>query len=192
MAYIPAAQEWAPMGDSTAWVIRTAPRVNLGDSIREAATQVDPALRMSSLRSMSQVVGDSVAAQSFDALLLGLFAAVALALASVGIYGVLSLFVNQRTREIGIRMALGAAPRQVLRQVLGQGLLLAGFGVAFGIAAALGLTHFLQGLLFGVRSTSLFPYAVGALLLICVALLASYIPARRATRVDPMIALRYE
>jgi putative ABC transport system permease protein len=192
MVYIPAAQKWGPGGDSTAWVIRTAPGVNLGNSIREAVTQVDPALRTSGLRSMSQVVGDSMAGQRFDALLLGLFAAVALALASVGIYGVLSLFVNQRTREIGIRMALGAAPRQVLRQVLGQGLVLAGFGVAIGIAAALSLTHFLQGLLFGVRPTSLLPYAVGAVVLICVALLASYIPARRAMRVDPMVALRHE
>jgi putative ABC transport system permease protein len=192
MVYIPAAQGWGPMNDSTAWVIRIEPGVNLGNSIRAAVTEVDPALRMSSLRPMSKVVGNSMASQSFDALLLGLFAAVALALACVGIYGVLSLFVNQRSREIGIRMALGAAPRQVLRLVLAQGLVLAALGVAIGIAAAFGLTHFLRGLLFGVRSTSLLPYAVGTFLLMCVALLASYIPARRAMRVDPIVALRYE
>jgi putative ABC transport system permease protein len=141
---------------------------------------------------MSAVIGRSVAGQSFDALLLGLFAAVALALAAVGIYGVLSLYVNQRAHEIGIRMALGAEPRQVLRLVVGQGLLLALAGVAIGVGAALGLTRFLRGLLYGVQATSIAPYAIGSLLLVCVALFACYIPARRAMRIDPLAALRYE
>ena len=123
---------------------------------------------------------------------MALFAGMALALASVGIYGVLSLYVNQRNHEIGIRMALGAESRQVLQLVLGQGLVLALIGVVIGIVAALGLMRFLKGLLYGVSATSITPYVAGSLILILVALLASYIPARRAMRVDPMVALRYE
>ena len=192
MAYIPAQQDNIMMGGSTAWVIRTATNADIGPSIRQSILSVDPDEHVMGLKPMSEVISTSVSSQTFEATLIGLFAAVALALASVGIYGVLSLFVNQRTHEIGIRMALGAQPGQVLRQVVGQGLVLAVIGVAIGIAASFGLTRFLKGMLFGVEATSVAPYAVGALLLIVVALLASYIPARRATKVDPIIALRYE
>jgi predicted permease len=192
MVYIPAPQDNIMMGGSTSWVIRTAPNANVAAAIRQALASVDPDERVMGLHTMSEVIGISVASQTFNATLNGLFAGLALALASVGIYAVLSLFVNQRTHEIGIRMALGAQPHQVLLRVVGQGFILAVIGVVIGIGASLGLTRFLKGLLFGVEATSFAPYAVGALLLIFVALLASYIPARRATKVDPIIALRYE
>jgi putative ABC transport system permease protein len=123
---------------------------------------------------------------------MGLFACLALTLASVGIYGVLSLFVTQRTHEIGIRMALGAQPHQVLGLVVGHGLILAVAGVAIGVGAALGLTRFLTSILYHVEATSATPYAIAAAVLVFIALLASYIPARRATKVDPLVALRYE
>ena len=116
--------------------------------------------------------------------------AVSLGHRSVGIFGVLSMFVNQRTYEIGVRMALGAKPRQALRLVVGQGLLVALIGIAIGVSAALGQMRFLSGLLYGVRATSIVANAVGLLVLVLVALLACYIPARRALRVDPVVALR--
>ncbi len=190
--YIPAPQDEMMMGGSTAWVIRTAPNADVAQGIRQAILSVDPGERVVGLRTMSDVIKISVASQTFNATLNGLFAGLALALASVGIYGVLSLFVTQRTHEIGIRMALGAQPGQVMRSVVGQGLILALIGVTIGIGASLGLTRFLKKLLFGVEATSFAPYVIAAVSLIVVALLASYIPARRATKVDPIIALRYE
>jgi putative ABC transport system permease protein len=197
MIYVPVGNNAIQMGGSTAWVVRGdsnrgASNEALGAAIRRAVQQLDPQERVLRLRAMSEVVSGSVAAQSFDALLMSSFAGVALALASVGIYGVLSFFVSQRTHEIGVRMALGAEPGQVLRVVVGQGLALALAGVVIGVGAALGLTRFLRGLLYHVSAASVAPYAVGALVLLAVALLASYIPARRATRVDPVVALRYE
>jgi ABC-type antimicrobial peptide transport system permease subunit len=125
-------------------------------------------------------------------LLLGLFAAVALTLAALGIYGVLSYAVTQRTREIGIRLALGAAPRDVLGLVLLQGVALVLAGVALGLIAALAVTRLLADLLYGVGATDAMTFIVIPLLLGSVALLACWIPARRATKVDPLIALRHE
>jgi putative ABC transport system permease protein len=123
---------------------------------------------------------------------LGLFAATALLLAGLGIYGVISYVVSERTREIGIRVALGAERRNIVSHVLGQGLRLAAAGAAVGILAALIVSHLMAGLLFGVRSTDPLTFAGVALLLIGVALLACYLPARRAMKVDPIVALRCE
>jgi putative ABC transport system permease protein len=144
------------------------------------------------VRTMEQILARSVAARRFSMLLLTVFAVVALALASLGIYGLMSYAVAQRTREIGVRMALGAQSGNVLRLVIGQGMKLAFVGVATGIVASLALTRAMKNLLFGVSATDPATFAAIALLLTLVALLACWIPARRATRIDPLVTLRSE
>jgi putative ABC transport system permease protein len=193
MLYIPAPQDPGVMNAATVQLmVRTASKANLSDSIRQTAGAMNPDQRAVNIRAMNDVVSTTIRGQSFNALLIGLFASVALALASVGIYGVLNLHVLQRTREIGIRVALGATPGQLLRMVLGQGFALAAIGVVIGALAALGLTRFLKSMLYNVSATSTFSFVVGAALVIGVTLLASYVPARRAMKLDPIIALRHE
>jgi putative ABC transport system permease protein len=142
--------------------------------------------------SMEQRLTETLAPRRFQMLLFGAFAAVALALATVGVYGLISHSVSRRTHEIGIRMALGARPRNVLLMVIRQGMSLALVGVAIGLATALALTRVMAGLLFNVKADDPATFAGVSLLLIGVAFLAAYLPARRATKVDPMIALRQE
>jgi putative ABC transport system permease protein len=161
-------------------------------AVRAAVRSVDPAQPVFQVETMQQVIADSTSSQRFYAWLLGAFAVLALALAALGTYGVLAYQVGERTHEIGTRMALGASQRDVLRLVVGQGLKLTLVGVAIGVAGAMALTRFLSSLLWNVRPTDAFAFMVASLILTGVAVLASYIPARRATRVDPMVALRYE
>ena len=137
-------------------------------------------------------LAESLAAQRWNTWLLAAFAGTALALAAAGIYGVISYFVVQRTHEIGVRMALGATPESVLAMVLRQGAAMVILGGIIGLAASLALVHFIAGMIFGIHTTDPATYLGVGILLAIVALLASYIPARRAARVDPMVALRYE
>ena len=165
---------------------------SLAGSVRAVIKQIDKDQYVATIQPMTKLVAESVARRRFNALLTGLFAGVALLLASIGIFGVLNYTVAQRTQEIGLRVALGAQTRDVLRLVLGQGVRLILFGLALGLAASLALTRVLAGMLFGVTPTDPFTFVAVSFLLAGVALLACYIPARRATKVDPLVALRYE
>jgi len=158
----------------------------------EAVHKISPALPVGNVITMDEILSVTVSPRRFSTVLLGVFAALALLLAAVGIYGVMSYVVSLRTNEIGVRMALGAQPRDVLGLVLGRGTKLAVAGVAIGLAGALALSRFLSSLLFGVRSTDPPTFLAVALLLIAVALAACYFPARRAMRVEPLVALRHE
>jgi putative ABC transport system permease protein len=159
-------------------------------ALRAQVAGLDPLLPMARVSTMDALLKQSVAEPRFRTTLLGIFAAIALLLAVLGIYGVLSYTVGQRTQEIGIRMSLGAQRRDVLALVLGQGMALAGLGVAIGLAAAMALCRVLAGLLFGVGPTDPMTFFAVALVMTASALLACWIPARRATRVDPIVALR--
>jgi predicted permease len=194
--YLPHAQ-W-PAGDGTpqrnmALVVRGNGDVTaLAGAIRREIRRIDSNLPVSDVRTMNAVVGSWAAERRLTTLVLGAFALVALALAAVGIYAVMAYAVVRRTHEIGIRMALGAAERDVLGMVVGQGVALALIGVAVGLAAALALTRLMSSMLYEVSATDPATFAGLALLLAAVAVAATYVPARRATRVDPMVALRSE
>jgi putative ABC transport system permease protein len=178
---------------STILVLHTAlPPQSLVAEVRQQVRALDPDLPLFAIRTMEQVVSEHTADARTESFLVGLFAGLALLLAAVGIYGVMAYLVAQRTHEIGIRMALGARRSDVLRLVGGRGLKLTLIGVAIGNACALGLTRFLSSLLYEVKPTDPITFIAVSLILTTVALLASYIPSRRATKVDPMVALRYE
>jgi putative ABC transport system permease protein len=161
-------------------------------AMRQQVKAVDPDQPIYNIRTMNEIRADSVAPERLNLALLSIFAGLALVLAIVGIYGVMSYSVTQRTHEIGIRMAIGAQPRDVFKMIIGQGMTLAVIGVVFGLVGAFGLTRLMATMLFGVEPTDPATFAVIAGLLTLVALVACYVPSRRATKVDPVVSLRYE
>jgi putative ABC transport system permease protein len=197
--YLPHAQFFATAPDSVVPVrsmtltlrVRGAPE-SLTGPVRQVLADLDRGLAVSDIRSLDDVVSRSIAAPRFTTALLSVFAGLALVLAAIGIYGVLSFIVAQRTAELGIRMALGASASDVLRLVVGQGMRPVIVGLAVGLVAALALARVLQGFLFGVARTDPGTYVTVTVVLSCAAILACYLPARRAARVDPMTALRAE
>jgi predicted permease len=188
--YYPLFQVAIPMAT---FVVRSqSDPAHLAGAIRDTVRTIDPTLALSDIKTLDDMVGNSLAPRRFVVTLLGIFAGMALLMAALGLYGVITYSVTQRTQEIGIRMALGAQRREVLRMVIGQGMQLAGIGAAIGLVASLSFNRVLKNQLFQVSAFDPLTFAVTALVLIGAALLASYIPAVRATRVDPMEALRYE
>jgi predicted permease len=190
MMYVPFAQ--APLYGGEVVVRSSLNASGVAAAIRQAVYSIDKNLPVTDIESLNDVLGQSISQERFRTFLLGLFSAIALALAAVGIFGVVSYSASQRTREIGIRIALGADRRDVLRLLLGQGTKLALWGLGIGLVAAFGLTRLMSSLLFGVSATDPVTFASVAIILLGVALAACYIPARRAMRVDPMVALRHE
>ena len=188
--YLPASQ--APLGDMTILVRTTSEPQSIVPALRQAVWSIDPNQPISNVNTLEQIVSDSIAQPRLNMLLMMLFGALALLLSAVGIYGLLSYAVTQRTQEMGIRMALGANVTDVLKLVLKQGMLLAVIGEAIGLGGAFALTRLMGSLLFGVTPTDTSIFAGVVVVLTLVALVACYVPARRATKVDPLVALRYE
>jgi putative ABC transport system permease protein len=188
--YTPYAQSPAPIMNLVA---RTATSpLSLAAAAEREVHRLDPDQPVADPRTMEAVLDRVLAGPRFNAALLAIFADLAFSLAAVGIYGVISCNVSQRTREIGIRAAMGAQPGEVLRLILGQGARLAACGIALGLAASFALTRLMSSLLFEVKTTDAWTFAAMSLLLGAVALLASYLPARRAMAIEPVTALRHE
>jgi putative ABC transport system permease protein len=164
----------------------------IANAIRAKVRELDANLPLSTIRPMNDIVEQSVASPKFYLILLVIFGAMAVVLASAGIYGVISYTVTQSTREIGVKIALGAAPNAVLLSVLRQGIVLALISLSIGIPAGIGLTRLMGALLFGVNSHDPLTLTVVAVITVVIALLACYLPARRAANVDPIVALRYQ
>ena len=197
--YVPIGQEpngMVAMGNRvlpSSWAVRTTgdPAL-LARAVQQEVLSIDPDLPLARVLTMDRILAKSIAGRNFNMILLGIFGGIAMLLAAIGIYGVMSYTVEQRTNEMGIRIALGASTARLLRLVMGQALTLAAIGVAIGLAASFGLTRLMSSLLYGVKPTDVATYAAGTAVLCAVAALACYIPSRRATRVDPIIALRCE
>jgi predicted permease len=188
---------YVPHAQSTPYINHFAVRTTLGKAgalalVRREVAALDPQLAVSNVATMDEIVSLRLSRPRFSAALLNWLAATATLLAAVGIFGVMAFAVAQRTRELGLRVALGAQPADMMRLVLGQGMRMAGLGVLIGAVGAAGLTRWLASLLYGVSATDPLTFAGAASLMAGVALLACLIPARRATKVDPMVALRYE
>jgi putative ABC transport system permease protein len=179
-------------GSSLSWVVKVAGAADFAAQLRSAVDQIDASQRIRRLRTMHEIVAGTSAAPRFNATLFGSFAGMALVLAALGVYGVLSFFVEQRRQEIGTRMALGASRGDVLAVFMRQGLTLTVLGLVIGAAGALVTSRWLSSLLFGVRASDPWSFAAVSLLLLIVAGAASYLPARRAARLDPMVAMRAE
>jgi putative ABC transport system permease protein len=190
MMYVPFAQ--APLYGGEVVVRSSLGASSVAAAIRQAVHSIDKDLPVTDVASFPDALGQSISKERFRTFLLGSFSAIALVLAAVGIFGVISYSASQRSHEIGIRMALGAQRRNILRLIVGQGAKLALFGLGVGVVAAVLLTRLMANLLYGVSATD--PLTVGAvaIVLLGVAVTACYIPARRASRVDPMVALRHE
>lgn len=175
------------------FVLRTAgDPISLASTVEREVRRLDPEQPVADVRSMESLVDQSIAGSRFNTVLLGVFASLAFVMAAVGIYGVVSYDVSQRTHEIGLRMALGAHSRDIFRLVIGQGARLAAFGIAAGLSAAIALTRLMTSMLYGVRATDAYTFAAISVLLGAVALLACYLPSRRAASLDPKTALRHE
>ncbi len=193
--YVPYYSEgWAPWFVHSMYVVVRTPTApgNITAAVRSAVGSIDNAVPLANVQTMDELLSQSVTAPRLGTILLSSFATLALLLGAIGIYGVMSYAVTQRTHEIGVRIALGAQQRDVLRLVLGSGAKLALIGSAIGVGVSLALTRFLSSLLFGISPTDLLTFSGVAVLLMAVALVACYLPTRRAMRVDPMTALRHE
>jgi putative ABC transport system permease protein len=177
---------------SSMWILLRTPGdpMALANDVRQALREIDSTLPAAAMAPLATVIDDSIAQRRFSMLLLAVFAAVALFLAAVGLYGVVAYAVSQRTQEIGLRMAIGAQRSDVLRMVLGDGMKLAAVGVVFGLGTALALARYTESMLFGVTPLDAVSYAATAAVMLAVSALACYVPARRASAVDPLQALR--
>jgi putative ABC transport system permease protein len=190
IAYLPMSQS---AGSSMQILLRTTGNAtDMAPALQREVSALDRGVPVHDVKTMEQRVSEDLAHPRFRAILLGSFACLALLLTAIGIYGMLSESVSHRTREIGIRMALGAEPRDVLRLVIKQGLVLMLAGAVLGVVAALAVNRFLTSMLYGVKPTDPVTLVAVLLMLVVVVVLASYFPARRATKVDPMVALRDE
>jgi putative ABC transport system permease protein len=192
--YVPIQQNtWPNALRTSSFVVRTdGDPNNYRAAIREVLRSIDPALPITQLRTMDEIIADSLSQRRFNTALLAVFAAVAALLAAVGVYGAMSYLVTQRTHELGVRMALGAQRTDILKLVAGGGAKLAAIGIAIGVTLALAMTRLMSGLLFGVSATDPWTFTFIATLFAAVALLASYLPARRAAGTDPLVALRHD
>ena len=190
--FVPMAQAQDRMVSSPLLVIRSMPGTALQSAVNDAVRSIDPRITAPQLQSLPSIVGASLAEQRFQTTLLTLFAGTALALTAIGIFGVVSYGVQQRVREIGVRVALGASSGNVLRLIVGRSLAFSSAGAIIGVLGALGLTRFLSGLLYGVTAADPMTFSLAVATLLIVALLASYLPARRAARTDPVVALRLD